>query len=40
MNDISIPIYLNLQIENLEGEEWKDITGYDGFYLISNYSDF
>jgi len=36
MNDISIPIYLNLQIENLEGEEWKDITGYDGFYLISN----
>ena len=23
-------------IENLENEEWKEITGTDGYYLISN----
>jgi hypothetical protein len=34
MNDI--PVYKNLQIEDLPGEEWKDILGYDGVYLISN----
>lgn len=28
--------FLNYQIEDLEGEEWRDILGYDGIYLISN----
>ena len=23
-------------IQNLDGEEWKEITGTDGYYLISN----
>lgn len=28
--------YLNMQIEDIEGEEWIDILGYDGIYLVSN----
>jgi hypothetical protein len=28
--------FLNYQIEDLEGEEWRDIIGYDGIYLVSN----
>ena len=28
--------FLNYQIEDLEGEEWRDILGYDGIYLVSN----
>lgn len=28
--------YLNYQTEDLEGEEWRDIIGYDGIYLVSN----
>lgn len=26
----------NLQIEDLEGEEWRDVAGYEGIYKISN----
>lgn len=28
--------YLNYQIEDLDGEIWSDIIGYDGIYLVSN----
>ena len=28
--------FLNYQIEDLEGEQWCDIIGYDGIYLVSN----
>lgn len=28
--------YLNMQVEDLENEEWIDILGYDGIYLVSN----
>lgn len=28
--------YLNYQIEDLDGEQWLDIIGYDGIYLVSN----
>ena len=28
--------FLNYQIEDLKGEEWRDIIGYDGIYLVSN----
>ena len=28
--------FLNYQIEDLEGEQWCDIVGYDGIYLVSN----
>ena len=28
--------FLNYQIEDLEGEEWRDVVGYDGIYLVSN----
>lgn len=30
-------IYQNLSLENLPSEEWRDIVGYEGSYLISNY---
>ena len=30
-------MYKNLQLENLDGEIWKEIDGYDGDYFISNY---
>ena len=36
MKAIGIKTYLNYQIEDLDGEEWVDILGYDGLYLISN----
>ena len=29
--------FLNYQIEDLDGEEWRDIIGYDGIYLVSNF---
>jgi len=28
--------YLNYQIDDLDGEQWCDIIGYDGIYLVSN----
>ena len=28
--------FLNYQIEDLDGEDWRDIIGYDGIYLVSN----
>ena len=28
--------YKNLSLENLEGEEWKDIEGYEGLYQVSS----
>jgi hypothetical protein len=31
-----MPNYQNLQIEDLDGEEWRDVLGYDGIYLVSN----
>jgi len=33
---VSNHIYKNRQIEDLEGELWVDVIGYDGIYLISN----
>jgi hypothetical protein len=36
MEATGIKTYLNYQIEDLDGEEWVDILGYDGLYLISN----
>lgn len=30
-------VYLNLSIENLPGESWKDVLGFEGKYLVSNY---
>ena len=32
----TMPPYLNYDIEDLPGEQWKDVLGYDGIYLISN----
>jgi len=29
--------YLNYQIEDIKGEVWRDINGYDGIYSVSNY---
>ena len=29
-------IYKNYSLENLDGEEWRDIEGYEGLYQISN----
>lgn len=28
--------YQNLSLEDMEGEIWKDIIGYDGYYQVSN----
>lgn len=28
--------YLNLNIEDVKGEEWVDCLGYDGIYMVSN----
>jgi hypothetical protein len=33
---IEIPIYKNLSLIDLEGEEWIDCIGYDGIYQVSN----
>lgn len=30
------PIYKNLSLEDLPGEVWKDIVGYEDFYQVSN----
>ena len=30
--------YKNQEIVSLEGEIWKDIIGYEGIYMVSNYS--
>lgn len=29
--------YLDCLLADLEGEEWRDIIGYDGIYLVSNF---
>ena len=29
-------VYENLSLENLEGEIWKDVIGYEGIYQVSN----
>lgn len=29
-------IYKNLSLENIEGEEWRDVVGYEGIYQVSN----
>lgn len=29
-------IYNNLSLEDLPGEIWKDIKGYEGYYQVSN----
>lgn len=29
-------MYKNLSLENIEGEEWRDIVGYEGKYMVSN----
>ena len=29
-------IYENLSLEDMEGEVWKDIEGFEGMYQISN----
>lgn len=33
---IIIDIYKNKDIHDLDGEEWKDVVGYEGLYQISN----
>lgn len=35
-NAISELHYLNYQTDNLDGEVWQDVLGYDGIYLVSN----
>lgn len=32
----SVPIFKNLSLENLPGEEWKDIEEFEGYYQVSN----
>ena len=29
--------YKNLSLEDMQGEIWKDIQGYDGYYQVSNF---
>jgi NUMOD4 motif-containing protein/HNH endonuclease len=29
--------YKNLNIENLPGEEWRDVLGHEGIFMVSNY---
>lgn len=33
-----IPVWRNTSLENLPNEVWKPITGFEGFYEVSNYS--
>lgn len=33
---MEIEIYKNLSLENLPNEEWKDVVGYEGIYMVSN----
>ena len=28
--------YENLSLEDMEGEVWKDVVGYEGLYQVSN----
>ena len=35
-NSINMEHYKNLSLENIEGEIWKEVEGYDGYYFISN----
>ncbi len=30
------PLYKNLSLEDLPGEEWRDVVGYEGLYKVSN----
>lgn len=30
-------IYKNRSLQDMTGEEWKDIEGYEGLYMVSNY---
>lgn len=30
-------IYKNLSLKDMSGEEWKDVEGYEGLYMISSY---
>lgn len=32
-----IPPYLNLSLEDMDGEVWKDVVGTDGSYSVSNF---
>lgn len=34
----NVPIWRNNSLKNLPGEIWKPITGFEGFYEVSNYS--
>ena len=36
MNNILLMPYQNLSLEDLPGEEWKAIAGYEGSYQVSN----
>ena len=36
MSSSSLKPYQNLSLMDMEGEEWKDIIGYDGIYQVSN----
>ena len=29
--------FMNLSLDDMEGEEWEDIPSFDGFYWVSNY---
>jgi hypothetical protein len=29
--------WINFNAKCIDGEQWKDIDGYDGFYMVSNY---
>lgn len=37
-NTINMEHYKNLSLEDIEGEIWKEVVGYDGYYFISNYA--
>ena len=30
------PPYLNTSLEDMDGEDWDDVVGYDGSYQVSN----
>jgi hypothetical protein len=31
------PAFLNLSLVSMKGEQWKDVPGYEGLYMISNF---
>ena len=33
---VLLKIYENLSLEDMEGEIWKDVVGYEGIYQVSN----